>query len=162
MDYALVPSPAGDLTVAWSAQGIERIWFVDAEDSPAVASTWTRRDTAGFAAGVQLAAYFAGTLRDFDLPLMPQGTPFQLDVWEALRKIPYGTTTSYGALAADLGRPGASRAVGGANHNNPLPVVVPCHRVVGADGTLGGYAGGVRFKRILLDHELRHSFELGV
>ena len=161
LDYAVVPSPGGDLAVAWSAPGVERIWFVNAEGAPAVPATWTRRDTAGFGAGDQLAAYFGGTLRDFDLPLIPRGTAFQLEVWEALRRIPYGTTTSYGALAAALGRPGASRAVGGANHNNPLPVVVPCHRVVGAGGTLGGYAGGVRFKRILLDHELRHCFGQG-
>jgi len=105
-----------------------------------------------------LAAYFDGTLKAFDLPLIPRGTPFQLAVWEALLQVPYGKTTSYGGLADALGRPGVSRAVGGANHRNPLPVVIPCHRVVGANGALGGYAGGVRFKRLLLDLELRHSF----
>ena len=98
----------------------------------------------------QLAAYFAGELREFALPLRPSGTPFQLAVWEALRHIPYGETVSYGELAARLGRPGAARAVGRATALNPQPVVVPCHRVIGADGTLAGYAGGLSVKRMLL------------
>jgi len=162
LDYATVPSPAGDLTVAWSPEGIERIWFVTADEAAVAPATWRRQAHAGFDAGDQLAAYFDGTRKTFDLPLLPRGTPFQLAVWEALLRVPYGTTTSYGGLAAALGQPGASRAVGGANHRNPLPVVIPCHRVVGANGTLGGYAGGVRFKRLLLDLELRHCFGKGL
>ncbi len=160
MDYAFVPTPVGDLGVAWSAAGVERLWFVDADGAAASPVDGTRHERPGFGAGDQLAGYFAGTLCDFDLPLLPRGTPFQLKVWEALQRLPYGTTASYGELAATLGQPGASRAVGGANHNNPLPVVIPCHRVVAADGSLGGYAGGVCFKRFLLDHELRYSFHL--
>ena len=89
----------------------------------------------------QLEAYFAGTLRQFDLPLQPEGTPFQLRVWEQLRQIPYGQVISYGELACRIGQPGASRAVGGANRRNPIPIIVPCHRVIAANGTLGGYSG---------------------
>lgn len=101
----------------------------------------------------QLAAYFTGELREFDLPLRPSGTPFQLAVWEALRRIPYGATVTYGELARGIGRPTAARAVGGANHRNPLAIVVPCHRVIGADGTLTGYAGGLGIKTALLGIE---------
>jgi methylated-DNA-[protein]-cysteine S-methyltransferase len=99
----------------------------------------------------QLDEYFAGRRRSFDLPLAPRGgTAFQRAVWGELGHIPYGSTISYGELARRLGRPGASRAVGGANHANPLPIVVPCHRVVGADGSLTGYGGGIERKRALL------------
>ena len=101
----------------------------------------------------QLDAYFAGDLRDFDIAVAAAGTPFQQEVWAALRTIPYGTTRTYGQVAAGLGRPGASRAVGLANGRNPVAVVVPCHRVVGADGSLTGYAGGVAAKQRLLDLE---------
>ena len=101
----------------------------------------------------QLAAYFAGTLRSFDLPLAPRGSEFQLQVWEALREIPYGATRSYADIARAVGSPGASRAVGGANHDNPIGVVVPCHRVIGAGGALTGYAGGLGRKRFLLELE---------
>jgi len=106
-------------------------------------------------AACQLDAYLAGARADFDLPLAPQGTPFQQEVWAALREIPYGDTTTYGELAARLGRPGwaSARAVGAANGRNPLWVVVPCHRVIGADGSLTGYAGGIDVKRELLELE---------
>ena len=98
----------------------------------------------------QLAGYFAGELCEFDVRLCPSGTPFQLTVWEALRRIPYGETVTYGELARRIGRPAAARAVGRANGQNPLPIVVPCHRVIGADGTLTGYAGGLDIKTALL------------
>ncbi len=101
----------------------------------------------------QLDEYFDGRRRAFDLPLAPRGTPFQQRVWQALLGIPYGTTTTYGAIAESLGRPAAVRAVGAANGKNPLAVIVPCHRVVGADGSLTGYAGGLAIKRALLVHE---------
>jgi methylated-DNA-[protein]-cysteine S-methyltransferase len=101
----------------------------------------------------QLTAYFAGERRSFDLPLAPAGTTFQLAVWEALRQIPYGTTVSYGELARRLGSPAASRAVGLANGRNPIAIVVPCHRVIGADGSLTGFGGGMAAKRTLLDLE---------
>ena len=105
----------------------------------------------------QLSAYFAGELRQFDLPLRPSGTPFQLTVWDALRRIPYGETVSYGELAASIGRPTAARAVGSANRHNPVAIVVPCHRVIGADGTLTGYAGGLGIKSALLAFESGQS-----
>jgi methylated-DNA-[protein]-cysteine S-methyltransferase len=102
----------------------------------------------------QLAAYFTGELRHFDLPLQLDGTDFQRRVWAALQQIPYGTTAGYGELAQQLGSPGASRAVGLANGRNPVAIVVPCHRVIGADGTLTGFGGGLPCKRWLLDHEM--------
>jgi methylated-DNA-[protein]-cysteine S-methyltransferase len=105
----------------------------------------------------QLEAYFAGRLRQFTLDLAPQGTPFQQAVWRALQDIPYGQTTSYGALARQLGNPKASRAVGAANGQNPLAIVIPCHRVVGSTGKLTGYAGGVDTKQALLAFERRHT-----
>jgi O-6-methylguanine DNA methyltransferase len=101
----------------------------------------------------QLEAYWDGSLREFDLPLGPAGTPFQQRVWAALRTIPYGQTWSYAQLALEIGQPAAVRAVGAANGRNPVFLVVPCHRVVGSDGTLVGYAGGLDAKRRLLDHE---------
>jgi methylated-DNA-[protein]-cysteine S-methyltransferase len=101
-------------------------------------------------ARAQLAAYFAGRLREFDLPLAPRGGAFELRVWQALLEIPYGTTCSYSDIARRLGSPGASRAVGAANGRNPIPIVVPCHRVIGADGSLTGYGGGLETKRYLL------------
>lgn len=102
------------------------------------------------AAEAQLREYFAGALRTFDLPLAPHGTAFQQRVWAALRAIPYGETRTYGELAAAIGSPNASRAVGMANHRNPISIVIPCHRVIGANGTLTGYAGGLEVKRKLL------------
>jgi methylated-DNA-[protein]-cysteine S-methyltransferase len=104
-------------------------------------------------AEAQLAAYFAGERTRFELPLSPRGTDFQRSVWSAVGAIPYGGTTTYSALAASLGRPSACRAVGAANGRNPLPVIVPCHRVVGASGALTGYGGGLDMKRALLDLE---------
>lgn len=101
----------------------------------------------------ELAEYFAGRLRTFTVPLAPRGTPFQLSVWELLTLIPYGTTVSYGELARRLGSPAASRAVGLANGRNPIAIVVPCHRVIGADGSLTGFGGGMAAKRTLLDLE---------
>jgi len=113
-----------------------------------------RRDDAALAEPRrQLAEYFAGERPAFDLPLHPAGGPFELRVWAALLEIPYGETTSYGELARRLGAPGSARAVGAANGRNPLAVVVPCHRVIGASGALTGYAGGLDRKRALLDLE---------
>ena len=110
-------------------------------------------------AAAQLRAYFAGERTVFDLPLAPDGSGFQRLVWQALERIPYGVTRSYGELAAAIGRPAASRAVGSANSRNPISIIVPCHRVIGANGALTGYAGGMRAKRWLLEHEQRHAGE---
>ena len=101
----------------------------------------------------QLDEYFAGSRRQFDVPLDPVGTAFQTDVWSALRKIPYGKTLTYAAQAATIGRPNAARAVGAANGKNPLSIVIPCHRVIGSNGKLTGFAGGIDTKRFLLNHE---------
>jgi methylated-DNA-[protein]-cysteine S-methyltransferase len=115
--------------------------------------------TGGEATGVlaelerQLAAYFSGTLKTFELPLSPKGTPFQLEVWAALQKIPYGTTCSYSDIAKRIGRDDAVRAVGAANGQNPIPIVIPCHRVIGASGALTGFGGGLPMKKWLLAHE---------
>ena len=116
-------------------------------------SDW-KRDSAGLTqAAEQLRAYAAGELTDFDLPLRPIGTEFRRHVWAALMEIPYGTTTTYGRIAGDLGRPTGSRAVGAAVGANPIGIVIPCHRVVGADGSLTGYGGGLDNKVALLHHE---------
>jgi methylated-DNA-[protein]-cysteine S-methyltransferase len=101
----------------------------------------------------ELRAYFAGNLREFSVPLAPRGTAFQLTVWSALRQIPYGETRSYRDLAASVGRPAAIRAVGAANGRNPIPIFIPCHRVIGSDGRLVGFGGGIETKRKLLDLE---------
>jgi methylated-DNA-[protein]-cysteine S-methyltransferase len=115
-----------------------------------------RDDGAFTEATAQIVAYFAGELQDFDLPLAAEGTPFQRQVWAALREIPYGATTTYGALAQELGRPlGAARAIGSCNGRNPISIVVPCHRVIGSTGNIVGYAGGLDRKRWLLVHEAR-------
>ncbi len=114
-------------------------------------------DRAADTAVAQLQEYFAGERHAFDLPLDPPGTPFQREVWFALAEIGYGDTTSYGELATRVGRPGASRAIGSTNGRNPLPIVLPCHRVIGRDGSLTGYGGGLETKRALLDLERRED-----
>lgn len=108
-------------------------------------------------AAEQLSAYFAGELREFQLPLDPQGTPFQQRVWAAVAAIPYGSTMSYRAIAKQIGAPRAVRAVGAANGANPLAIIIPCHRVIGSDGTLTGYGGGLPMKRALLAFEAEQS-----
>jgi methylated-DNA-[protein]-cysteine S-methyltransferase len=105
----------------------------------------------------QVTEYGEGKRRDFDLELAPQGPEFEMSVWQALRDIPFGTTTSYGAVAKAIGQPGAARAVGAANNANPIALIIPCHRVIGADGQLVGYGGGLPLKRKLLEHEARVS-----
>ncbi|MGI9335072.1 MAG: methylated-DNA--[protein]-cysteine S-methyltransferase [Gammaproteobacteria bacterium] len=152
MLYTTHPSPIGELVLATNGQALATILF-PTEQRGHPQPGW-RRDDALFAhARAQLDAYFAGELRTFDLALDLAGTPFQCAVWEALLDIPYGETTSYGALATRIGRPKASRAVGSANGSNPLPIVVPCHRVIGANGDLTGFGGGLPIKRWLLRHE---------
>ena len=155
--YAVLETPLDRLGVAWSAAGLRRIWFYRADTASPVPAEWHRLAEPAFGAGEQLAAWFAGERVEFDLPLDARGTPFQRRVWQALTEIPYGGTSTYGEIARRLGRPRAARAVGGANHRNPLPVVVPCHRVIGAGGSLTGYAGGLRIKRFLLDLEAGSS-----
>ncbi len=146
-------SPIGPLRLMAEGDSLTGIHMLDAEDPTVPGPGWVRESAPFAAVREQLAAYFAGALTRFDLPLAPRGTPFQLRVWERLREIPYGETMSYAQLALQIGEPRAIRAVGAANGRNPLPIVVPCHRVIGADGSLTGYAGGLERKRLLLELE---------
>ncbi|WP_166612030.1 methylated-DNA--[protein]-cysteine S-methyltransferase [Kineococcus indalonis] len=147
--HALLPSPLGELTLARDERGLVGVWYPDHRGG--VPADLGARDDAAFAdAAAQLAEYFAGGRTAFDLPLAPRGDAFDQRVWAALRRVPHGTTVTYGELARAIGGPGHAQAVGAANGRNPLSVVVPCHRVVGADGTLTGYAGGLWRKRFLL------------
>lgn len=155
MHAICIASPVGPLTLTASDTALTALAFAGTPSAP------PEREAAFAAAPLlrraaeQLEAYFAGTLREFTLPLAPAGTPFQQAVWRALREIPCGETRSYGEIAARIGRPRAARAVGMANHRNPIAIVIPCHRVVGSDGTLTGYAGGLDIKRRLLEIEAR-------
>jgi methylated-DNA-[protein]-cysteine S-methyltransferase len=150
---AVVESPIGPLTLTGDGEALSGLYMDVPQRPPPVAPDAIRDDSAFTAARSQLAAYFAGELRVFDLELALRGTPFQLAVWEALQAIPYGETVSYGELARRLGRPAASRAVGLANGRNPVSIVVPCHRVIGSGGALTGYGGGLERKRRLLELE---------
>jgi methylated-DNA-[protein]-cysteine S-methyltransferase len=144
-----IPSPLGPLRLVASETGLRGIDFtVDPADRGVVDA----HDVLDHAER-ELVEYFAGSLRSFTIPLEPAGTSFQREVWTALATISFGTTISYAALAERVGRPTASRAVGAANGKNPLPIVVPCHRVIGADGHLVGYSGGLQIKQTLLMHE---------
>jgi methylated-DNA-[protein]-cysteine S-methyltransferase len=149
MRYTTMPSPVGELLIAGTDDGIAYIHMPPATPQP----QWVRDDDGLKDAVDQLAAYFAGTLTMFDLPLAPEGSDFQQRVWSALQDIPYGQTESYGRLAERIGHPGAARAVGRANSQNPIAIVVPCHRVIGSTGQLTGYAGGMQRKQALLDLE---------
>ncbi|MDO0924931.1 methylated-DNA--[protein]-cysteine S-methyltransferase [Streptomyces sp. TG1A-8] len=154
--HTVVDSPYGPLTLVADGDGALCGLYMAAQRHRPGEETFGSRIAAlrVFAeAQEQLTAYFAGELKEFTLPLGLHGTPFQRAVWEQLTKIPYGETRSYGALAAALGRPGASRAVGLANGRNPIGIVVPCHRVIGSDGSLTGYGGGLERKQRLLDFE---------
>jgi methylated-DNA-[protein]-cysteine S-methyltransferase len=154
--HVTVPSPVGPLTIVAREGGVTGLYMDAQRHAPDAAEFGLPGDPADepFATAVaQLSAYFAGTLTEFDLPLAPEGTPFQRKVWEGLRAIPYGETVSYGELARRIGRPAASRAVGLANGRNPIAIVVPCHRVVGSDGSLTGYGGGLDRKLFLLTLE---------
>jgi methylated-DNA-[protein]-cysteine S-methyltransferase len=153
--FTTVSSPVGRLTLVAAGDSLVALYFDD-DPHAAAASVGATRDDRGLRAVVtQLDAYFAGTRTTFDLPLAPEGTAFQKKVWAALRRIPYGDTASYGQIARAIGKPAASRAIGGANHRNPIAIIVPCHRVIGADGSMTGYGGGLRRKRLLLDLESR-------
>jgi len=150
MFYDYFDTPIGRLMLAGDDTGLRHIDFEHGRYPTRVGGDWQRQPHAFGEVRAQLAAYFAGRLTAFDLPLAPRGTPFQLAVWQELRTIPYGATTSYGAIARRLGLDTASRAVGAANGRNPLPIVVPCHRVIGADGSLTGFGGGLPLKKRLL------------
>ncbi|WP_020577714.1 methylated-DNA--[protein]-cysteine S-methyltransferase [Actinopolymorpha alba] len=151
--YTVVDSPVGPLTLVANDGVLAGLYMQDQRHRPPQ-ETFGQPDTEPFGeVAAQLEAYFADGLEAFDVPLAPVGTPFQQRVWSELRNIPYGETRSYGQLADRLGAPGASRAVGLANGRNPIGIIIPCHRVVGAGGGLTGYGGGLPRKRFLLDLE---------
>lgn len=147
----VVDSPLGPLTLVAQEGALAGLYMVEQRHRPDL--DLPRDDSALGEVKEQLAAYWARELKEFDVPLSMTGTPFQQQVWAGLQTIPYGETWSYGELAAAVGRPGASRAVGLANGRNPVSVVVPCHRVVGSGGSLTGYGGGLERKKWLLDLE---------
>jgi methylated-DNA-[protein]-cysteine S-methyltransferase len=155
--YTYLDSPIGELLVTRDDVGLTALHLPVSKYPPRVRDDWQRDDTAFADVRTQLDEYFAGSRQEFDLPLHIRGNSFQQQVWDALCEIPYGETTSYGKVAASIGHPDGARAVGVANGQNPIPIIVPCHRVIGADGSLTGYGGGLDAKRWLLDHEARHA-----
>lgn len=151
--YTTFESPVGPLLLAGDADGLRRVSFESSKHAAPPQADW-RQDKAPFAEVIcQLQAYFRGELREFDVPLAMEGTEFQLRVWNALRGIPYGETISYLQLAERIGNPKAVRAVGLANGSNPIPIIIPCHRVIGSDGSLTGFGGGISTKKKLLELE---------
>ena len=148
-----LPSPIGVLTLTADDHGLRHIRFEQERHPIRIGGECAPAPERFVEVRAQLRAYFAGELTRFDLPLSPQGTPFQLLVWQALRDIEYGRTESYGELARRIGDAKATRAVGAANGRNPLPIVIPCHRVIGSDGSLTGFGGGIERKRFLLKLE---------
>ena len=150
LHYDRFDSPIGELTVAGDAHGIAHIIFPENRHPPKGREHWQYQPATVREARLQLLQYLQGERSAFTLPLTPRGTPFQLRVWHALATIPFGQTWSYLQLATALGQPTATRAVGAANGRNPLPIVLPCHRVIGRDGSLTGFAGGLQTKAALL------------
>jgi methylated-DNA-[protein]-cysteine S-methyltransferase len=154
--YTHFDSPIGQLTLVGSAErGLHALHMQSAKYSPTSTDGWSHVPHMFSSVLHQLDQYFAGKRRVFELQLAAEGTPFQRRVWAALSTIPFGQTVSYGDIARQIGQPTAVRAVGAANGRNPIGIIVPCHRVIGADGSLTGYAGGEDRKRWLLDHEKR-------
>jgi methylated-DNA-[protein]-cysteine S-methyltransferase len=151
--YTYMDSPIGRILLARVDEGLTHLLFDHAKYPAKNRDTWTRDDASLRDTVEQLREYFAGDRLAFDLSLAPAGTPFQKKVWAGLRTIPCGETRSYGQLAAQIGFPEASRAVGAANGRNPIGIIVPCHRVIGANGSLTGFAGGLHVKHALLEHE---------
>lgn len=154
--FTELASPIGTLLITGDGTAVTGLYMENQATRPAMDRRWCRDDAVFREARAQLTAYFEGELQDFDLPLAGAGTTFQKAVWQALREIPYGKTESYGELARRLGNANASRAVGMANGRNPIGIIVPCHRVIGTNGALTGYAGGIERKQWLLAHERAH------
>ena len=151
--FDLFNSPVGEVIVVADEQGLRHVDFEDCPRPLTRQEHWQRNPDFCRAAREQLQAYFAGDLRQFDLPLAPEGTDFQKLVWKELAKVPFGEITTYGTMAKNLGRPSASRAIGMANGRNPLSIILPCHRVIGASKKLTGYRGGLPIKTFLLKLE---------
>jgi methylated-DNA-[protein]-cysteine S-methyltransferase len=151
--YTRFESPAGLLLLAGDAKALRQVSFESSKRSTPPKADW-KQNRAAFAEVIrQLKAYFRGELKEFDVPLAMEGTEFQLRVWNKLREIPYGETISYAQLAGRIGNSKAVRAVGLANGSNPIPIIVPCHRVIGSDGSLTGFGGGLPTKKMLLELE---------
>ncbi|GGY62629.1 methylated-DNA--[protein]-cysteine S-methyltransferase [Marinobacter zhanjiangensis] len=154
--YTELDSPIGTLLITGDGVAITGLHMEQQATRPTIGDDWLRDDQCFREALEQLTAYFRGERQQFDLPLAGAGTRFQKTVWAALQEIPYGQTQTYGQLARRIGNQNASRAVGLANGRNPIGIIVPCHRVIGANGSLTGYAGGVERKQWLLAHEQAH------
>ncbi|HEX5420506.1 MAG TPA: methylated-DNA--[protein]-cysteine S-methyltransferase [Gammaproteobacteria bacterium] len=150
MFYHRLPSPVGELLLVGTEDALHQLHFQAGRDRGEPEADWVPSERPFREVMRQLEAYFARELRVFDVPLQPEGTAFQKKVWHALTSIPYGETVSYGEIARRIRQPTASRAVGAANGRNPLPIIVPCHRVIGADGSLTGFGGGLPIKQRLL------------
>jgi methylated-DNA-[protein]-cysteine S-methyltransferase len=159
LDFTRIASPLGTIVVVATNVALTGIYFDGQRYQPPVASDWRHRPGAELLrrASTQLAEYFSGARQRFELPLAPAGTPFQRRVWDAIATVPSGATISYRELAARAGAPGSARAAGAATGRNPLSIVIPCHRIVGSDGALTGYAGGLERKRALLALEQAFS-----
>jgi methylated-DNA-[protein]-cysteine S-methyltransferase len=151
--YTSFDSPIGELLAIGDGRALHGLYMQEGRTAIDVGAEWQPADEPFDEVRAQLADYFAGRRSNFDLPLAIAGSPFQRRVWRALQEIPYGETTSYGEIARRVGVPSAPRAVGVANGQNPVAVIVPCHRVIGADGSLTGYGGGLERKRLLLELE---------
>ena len=160
MYYCYFDTPIGELLLAGDADALSMIGFPKGAMRRDPESDWIYNEEPFASARTQLTEYFSGDRKDFDLPLKLAGTEFQVSVLEALQKIPYGETTSYGAIAKQIGRPTAVRAVGAANGRNPIPIIVPCHRVIGSGGDLTGFGGGLDMKAELLRLEAENSNKL--
>ncbi len=143
----------GTLTLVGDEKGLRYIFFPKEKNPVPIQDNWKKQPGFFVPVKAQLQSYFRGELTRFDLPLAPVGTPFQLKVWDALKTIPYGKLVSYKDIAESVGSPKAVRAVGGANGKNPIPIIVPCHRVIGSNGSLTGFGGGLETKRRLIDLE---------
>ncbi len=151
--YSCLESPLGELLLTGDTQFLCGVYIRNQKHTPLIVGDWTRKDDVFEDVIIQLNEYFSGERIQFDVPTAAVGTEFQKRVWKGLCQIPYGKTCGYGELARDLGNPNASRAVGMANGRNPISIIVPCHRVIGANGALTGYGGGLTAKKWLLDHE---------
>lgn len=157
MYYCYLPTPIGDLLLAGDDEALSLVGFPEGKMRREPEDDWIYNEKPFAVARQQLTEYFDGQRQEFDLPLHLSGTEFQLLVLEELRRIPYGETTSYGDIAARIGRPKAMRAVGAANGYNPIPIIVPCHRVIGSSGKLTGFGGGLNTKEALLRLEAENS-----
>jgi methylated-DNA-[protein]-cysteine S-methyltransferase len=151
--FTTTASPIGELLLVGDGETLHGLYMQDGRKPKRIVTNWSESAAPFADLKRQLEEYFAGERTTFDVPLAPEGAPFEREVWRALEEIPYGETVSYGEIARRVGQPTAARAVGTANGRNPIAVIVPCHRVIGADGSLTGYGGGLQRKRLLLDLE---------